>query len=309
MDFRKPLRPRHLWTVSLLLGIGLFLFALISLTTPAQAAPSHQDDKPSNDFCLACHQEEGVDLTLGNESLPVTINPTQFGLSVHGEEGIACVDCHSNISDYPHPDVKVKNVRDFTLGFLDTCKECHEEQYNKAHNSVHQIAFDEGNKNAAVCMDCHNPHTQSRLTGKTSGELTASARLHIPETCAQCHSTIYDQYKTSVHGNALTEEGNTDVPTCIDCHGVHDIQDPTTVSFRNSTPFLCANCHTDAEIMDKYKISTNVLNSYVADFHGTTVKLFEEEFPRANPPTSRSVPTVTAYTTSPRWMTRLQALP
>ena len=109
MDFRKPLRPRHLWTVSLLLGIGLFLFALISLTTPAQAAPSHQDDKPSNDFCLACHQEEGVDLTLGKESLPVTINPTQFGLSVHGEEGIACVDCHSNISDYPHPDVKVKN--------------------------------------------------------------------------------------------------------------------------------------------------------------------------------------------------------
>ena len=50
MDFRKPLRPRHLWTVSLLLGIGLFLFALISLTTPAQAAPANQDDKPSNDF-------------------------------------------------------------------------------------------------------------------------------------------------------------------------------------------------------------------------------------------------------------------
>ena len=39
--------------------------------------------------------------------------------------------------------------------------------------------------------------------------------------------------------------------------------------------------------MDKYGISTNVLNSYVADFHGTTVKLFEEEFP--GQPTNKPV--------------------
>jgi predicted CXXCH cytochrome family protein len=173
------------------------------------------------------------------------------------------------------------------LTFLETCKDCHEKQYTKTHDSVHQRALDEGNKNAAVCMDCHNPHTQTRLTGKTSGKLTPSARLNIPQTCAKCHSGIYDSYKYSVHGNALTQENNTDVPTCIDCHGVHNIQAPTTVTFRNSTPFLCAKCHTDASIMDKYGISTNVLNSYVADFHGSTVKLFEEEFP--GQPTNKPV--------------------
>ena len=295
MDFRKLIRPPRFWTVSLLLGFGLLVFALISLATPAQAAPSHrevskpsyQGDKPSNDFCLACHQEEGIDKAFGSESLPVTINPTQFGLSVHSEEGIACVDCHTGISDYPHPNIKVKNTRDFTLTFLGTCKDCHEEQYTKVQDSVHQRAFDAGNKNAATCADCHNPHTQTRLTGKTSGELTPSARLDIPETCSKCHSGIYDTYKFSVHGNALTQEGNTDVPTCIDCHGVHNIQDPTAVSFRNSTPYLCAKCHTDSTIMDKYGIPTNVLNSYVADFHGTTVKLFEEEFP--GQPTNKPV--------------------
>lgn len=296
MDFRKLLRPPRfsalrlrssVQAVFLILGFGLLFFSLASISTPAQAAPAYQDDKPSNDFCLACHQEEDIDLTLGKESLPVTINPTEFGNSVHSEEGLSCVDCHTNIGDYPHPDVKVKNTRDFTLSFLDTCKDCHEEQYTKTHDSVHQRAFDEDNKNAAVCMDCHNPHTQSRLTGKTSGKLTPSARLQIPETCAKCHSGIYDSYKYSVHGNALTQEGNTDVPTCIDCHGVHNIQNPTTVTFRNSTPFLCAKCHTDATIMDKYGISTNALNSYVADFHGTTVKLFEEEFP--GQPTNKPV--------------------
>jgi nitrate/TMAO reductase-like tetraheme cytochrome c subunit len=275
----------------LILGLGLLVYVLALSASPALASPaSHppsQEGKPGNDFCLACHQEEGIDKSIGSESLPVTINPTEFGFSVHAEEGLLCVDCHTEISDYPHPDVKVKNTRDYTLGFLETCKECHEEQYTQTHDSVHQAAFDGGNKDAAVCMDCHNPHTQTRLTGKTSGELTPSARLNIPATCAQCHTEVYDIYKTSVHGKALTEEDNTDVPTCIDCHGVHNIQDPTTVTFRNSTPFLCAKCHTDESIMSKYGISTNVLNSYVSDFHGTTVKLFEEQFP--DQPTNKPV--------------------
>ena len=33
---------------------------------------------------------------------------------------------------------------------------------------------------------------------------------------------IYYLYEESVHGEAL-ESGNRDVPTCTDCHGVHDI--------------------------------------------------------------------------------------
>ena len=84
MRLVKQFWPRHSWTLILVLGLGLLIFALTSLTTTtAQAAPVFQDDKPSNDFCLACHQEEGIDLTLGKESLLVTINPTQFGNSVH----------------------------------------------------------------------------------------------------------------------------------------------------------------------------------------------------------------------------------
>lgn len=142
-----------------------------------------------------------------------------------------------------------------------------------------------GNKNAAVCADCHNPHTQQKLTDDL-GKLLPAARLHIPETCAKCHSAIYDTYKESVHGKALTD-GNPDVPTCIDCHGVHNIQDPTTATFRNSTPYLCAKCHTDDALMYKYGLSTQVLNTYVADFHGTTVVLFDKTFP--DQPTNKPV--------------------
>jgi nitrate/TMAO reductase-like tetraheme cytochrome c subunit len=202
-------------------------------------------------------------------------------------EEIACVDCHSNITSFPHPEVTASSPRDFSLEMYPICQQCHVEQYQKVLDSVHQTGLAAGNINAAVCTDCHNPHTQTRLTDKDSGKLLANARLHIPETCAKCHSKIYDTYKNSVHGSALTQEGNPFVPTCIDCHGVHNIQDPTTNSFRNSTPYLCAECHTNQGIMNQYDISTNVLNTYVADFHGTTVKVFDETYP--DQPTNKPV--------------------
>jgi hypothetical protein len=138
-----------------------------------------------------------------------------------------------------------------------------------------------GNLNAAVCTDCHSAHTVRRLNDPNTHELSADARLWIPQTCAKCHNAIYQNYLTSVHGSALVDENNLDVPTCIDCHGVHNIENPTTAAYRLKSPKMCARCHTDSKIMNKYGISTNVLNTYVADFHGATVVLFEQQSPDA----------------------------
>jgi hypothetical protein len=272
----------------LALGAFLLLIAItFTRTTSAVAAPESQGDKPSDETCLACHQQQGMTTQIGGQPLPLTIDSARFEASVHGTENIACVDCHTNISGFPHPAVTASSPRDFSLELYPTCQQCHTEQYQKVLDSVHQTALAAGNTNAAVCTDCHNPHTQTRLTDKDTGELLLGARLVIPQTCAKCHNTIYETYKESVHGAALTEEGNQYVPTCIDCHGVHDIKDPTTNTFRNSTPFLCANCHTNETIMKQYGISTNVLSTYVADFHGTTVKMFDENYP--DQPTNKPV--------------------
>lgn len=269
------------------LGVFLLLVVMVLSATPAEAAPQFQGDQPTDEFCLGCHQQEGMTAQIGGEPLVITIDPEKFSSSVHGTENIACVDCHTNITGFPHPQVIASSSRFFSLQLYPICQECHMEQYQKTLDSVHQRALAAGNNNAAICTDCHNPHTQARLTDETTGELLASARLAIPQTCAQCHSTIYETYRQSVHGAALTDEANQDVPTCIDCHGVHNIADPTTNSFRNSTPYLCATCHTNETLMKKYGISTNVLNTYVADFHGTTVKMFEESFP--DQPTNKPV--------------------
>jgi predicted CXXCH cytochrome family protein len=66
--------------------------------------------------------------------------------------------------------------------------------------------------------------------------------------------------------------GNADVPVCIDCHRAHDISDPRVTSWIVKTPELCAKCHTDVVKMRRYGLSTNVVQSYLADFHGVTAR-------------------------------------
>ena len=273
------------------LGLALIVGAGIGLATPAvasKAAVPPLQDKPSNDYCLGCHTQPGMTRSLADGSaLPLTIDPSAFREGVHSQEDLLCVDCHTTISTFPHPEFKANTRRAATLELYTSCKDCHAEQYNNVLDSVHQTALAGGNFNAAVCTDCHNPHEQKRLTDPQTGALLPEARLRIPQTCARCHSAIFDTYAKSVHGAALTSAGNADVPTCIDCHGVHNIQNATTARFRNDVPQLCAKCHTNPEIMDKYGITTEVLNTYVADFHGTTVTLFEQVSP--DTPTNKPV--------------------
>jgi hypothetical protein len=260
-------------------GLALVSGAAFFLADSARAspAPTHPDRSPQSEACLTCHNLPEQQRPMpGGEILPLTIEREPFRDSAHG--ALDCTACHTRISAFPHPELTARSVRDFSLEMYTVCQSCHQEQYDRTLDSVHMRAVAAGNTNAAICTDCHDPHTQPRITGP-SGALLAEARLHIPETCARCHSTIYETYSQSVHGQALTEEGNTDVPTCIDCHGVHNIGDPTTEAFRLKSPQICANCHTDPEIMDRYGISTQVLSTYVTDFHGTTVVLFERLSP------------------------------
>ena len=89
-----------------------------------------------------------------------------------------------------------------------------------------------------------------------------------------------------MHGRALTE-GNPDVPTCTDCHQNHANAGPEFEStFHLNSPQICARCHGDKALMAKYGLSTQVMETYVADFHGKTVLIFERLYPdqRINKP-------------------------
>jgi hypothetical protein len=274
--------PRILGLV-LAVALGLALLAGIWLAFPARVDAISTAGGPlkqtENDACLACHSTPGQTAKFSDgELLSITIDKNAYAASVHGSSSIACMVCHKDISDYPHPAITAQSQRDYTYQQQNACKPCHDDKYQLTTDSVHNQALQNGNQEAPVCSDCHNPHTQGAVIDKSTNKLLQSARVLIPQTCARCHNAIYTAYKDSVHGGALVD-GNPDVPTCTDCHGVHNIGDPTTNKFRLSSPQMCAKCHTDNAIMGKYGLSTQVLNTYIADFHGTTVTLFQKLSP------------------------------
>ena len=76
----------------------------------AQAAPTAQNESPpeqvpmQNDECLDCHKTPDMYRELpSGEKLYLTVDRVAFETSIHGRQGYSCVQCHSNITGYPHP--------------------------------------------------------------------------------------------------------------------------------------------------------------------------------------------------------------
>lgn len=248
------------------------LFAVVmcfALPPPALAQSPPDGSEP----CLVCHINPDITLKFRDRSVVSgRINADAFHGTAHAQEGLTCQDCHQNYDDYPHPKIKAKDRRAYTLANNAACLPCHTEQAERHQDSNHALALAEGNRNAPVCVDCHDAHLTRALQ---------SDRQQAVQACRQCHAQIFEDYSLSVHGRALLAENNPDVPTCTGCHGVHSMADPHTNRFRLQSPQLCATCHADAGLMAPYGISTAVFETYVADFHGTTATLFQRQSPDA----------------------------
>ena len=248
--------------------LSAMAFAVLILLAMGAGASAAQGD---NATCLGCHTTPGLSTQLPNgDTLPLTMDPAVFNASVHGATGMQCTACHTNIDGYPHPKLTAKDRRDFQMERYQQCQKCHPDQYKASLDSNHARALASGNREGAICTDCHGAHDV-----KNPDE----PRQNISTTCQKCHSAIYEKYAKSVHGKSLMDGSNPDVPVCTDCHGSHSQDDPTTAAFRLKSPDVCGKCHGDAALMKKYGISTDVFNTYVADFHGTTVTLFEKQHP------------------------------
>ena len=197
-----------------------------------------------------------------------------------GRPGVACLSCHvpakssrAGVANTPTPPLVTNNF----------CLACHAkpEVTLKLPDGKELSMFVDpdvygrsmhGRKQMS-CTACHpdyQKHPHAPFKGQTTRALN---RKIVQERCATCHAELFAKYKESVHGKALIEEENLDVPTCTDCHGIHNMRDPDTLLFRLDSPDTCSKCHSDAKLMGKYKLSPNVTKSYLADFHGTTVRL------------------------------------
>ncbi len=235
------------------------LLAAMTATQSAQAGKPYEDES-----CLGCHSDNSLETSLqSGDSLPLFVDEQSFAGSVHGAK-LKCSDCHQDEVADPHPTKSFKDKRHVALVFADKCKRCHFKNYTDTLDGVHQKLIQKGNTQAALCVDCHGAHDIAR-----PGE----PRSKISQTCAKCHKPVYEVYAQSVHGKALIETENRDVPVCTDCHKAHDIKDPRGRDWLLATPELCGTCHTNDKLMAKYGLSSNVLSTYLTDFHGVASTL------------------------------------
>jgi nitrate/TMAO reductase-like tetraheme cytochrome c subunit len=270
MHFKKLFRTLAVATVVVVWGAGL------TVSRTALARDATQAASPG-DECVTCHSTPGLGMrfTTG-EIVSVYVDPWQWEQSVHGST-LQCTACHADSAVYPHLGRAIAHPSPREVGYLTrgyaTCGECHQQQYVEYLGSVHAIALRDGQAESAVCSDCHGDHDIEPAEAKRDGLSVRTAVIN----CGKCHQEEFQQYQNSVHGKALLNGGDPNVPVCVDCHGVHAMGDPTMPGFRRQSPYLCASCHADEALMKEYGLSASVMETYVADFHGTTMRMISSD--------------------------------
>jgi len=96
-------------------------------------------------------------------------------------------------------------------------------------------------KNNVSCDDCHGgaPEDASMSMSHQRGFKGAPKDKAIPEFCGTCHIAIKENYLQSGHGRTFMRTG--EGPSCITCHGSHNIQQASMDIINEQ---LCSRCHT-----------------------------------------------------------------
>jgi len=224
-----------------------YLSILLLLAVPALA----------KDSCVECHS--ALDGVLQKPAV-------SFPKDVHSQHGFSCADCHGGDRNADDPAVAMNRAKGFIgkparTAIPKLCANCHSDanlmhkfnpqqrvdQYTLYQTSVHGKRIAAGDDAAATCIDCHSVHD---IRG-VKDPLSPVYPLRIPETCAHCHAdpkhmakykiptNQFQEYRTSVHWEALSKRGDLSAPNCASCHGNHGATPPQVSSVAN----VCGTCH------------------------------------------------------------------
>ncbi len=260
--------------VGSLLGLALVAAGLAAGLAAAPVQAQSPQPAAGDEACLTCHGRPDLSLTLPNgDRLSLYVDQSAMAQSVHTSVGIQCQSCHPTFTGYPHPANTYPSARELARAYYQTCEKCHAANYAQTQDTLHNVHAQlsaAGDLKTAVCTDCHGVHDIRSIEND---------RVRISATCGRCHAAIYADYQASVHGVALVQENNREVPVCTDCHGVHSIQDPRLAQFRAASPEMCAGCHANAALMSKYGLTADVYNLYTLSWHGVDVSVYKAKWP------------------------------
>ena len=220
------------------LGRGLGS-ALIGLLLGAAGATANAADPAPAAECTSCHDQ-------GQK------------LEKSAHKGLPCDTCHDSHEKYPHP----ANIP------KPECVNCHADQAGDYANGVHGQARKAGNDSAPDCALCHGS-AHELLDPKSQAFRTA-----VPDTCGMCHSDVVEQYRASVHGQALAQ-GISQAPLCTDCHGEHKIIKHTSQDSPVNAAHIrdtCGSCHGNVRLTQKFGLPSDRLVTFDSSYHGLAAK-------------------------------------
>ena len=258
-------------------GSGVFFVVIISLMCGVILCPQLMS-QVQNQKCLICHGKQGFNVKKEDGTIrSLFVNDSLLAVSPH--TNLYCYDCHNDIVEITALGHRkdVKKVQ---------CTHCHfennpvgapeTEKYKEFQESVHSQERLKGNTNTPICQTCHGTHDIFRKKSLSALEL----KKKITKICGQCHLDIYSVYSTSIHGTALFEKGNADVPVCTDCHGEHSIKkpdDPASSVYKTNIYNTCGNCHASETIVEKYGIKADKFKTYESSYHGIAGQFGEKK--------------------------------
>jgi len=191
----------------------------------------------------------------GGQTVPLFVDAARLKSSVHGSAD--CVDCHKGFKADEMPHAKKILPVD--------CQSCHEiAAYGK---SVHGRG--QGDV-AARCEDCHGTHGIL----SPSDPKSPTNRAHLSGVCGKCHEDEASHYARSAHGTAL-EQGVKGAPTCVDCHGEHNVEEIASKQspvYKGHEAEVCLKCHLDnPEVRRRVGPSAGFIADYRASVHGVAL--------------------------------------
>ncbi len=168
---------------------------------------------------------------------------------------------------------------------VDKCYSCHNDiGTNEAQLYSGDVHFKAG----VTCADCHGGDAtvedQDAAMNPAKGYIGVPKAAAIPQVCGKCHGpsatdfkekyhldNVMDEFKASVHGRALTESN--DGPSCISCHGIHnitDIHDKRSPVYATNVTKTCSKCHSNPEYMKKFNpgLPVDQYEKYLTSVHG-----------------------------------------
>ena len=229
-------------------SFALLVFAFLTFTFDSSAQ--------SKADCLQCHADHGLTMEKGGKTVRLFVDARAFATSAHGD--LECVACHVGFSatDIPH----VRKIRPVD------CSSCHsDDAFLHYRASVHGQSGKNG-KQRVACSDCHGTHAISKLAADSLG----GRKQFALDVCGRCHGDVLGKYMSSDHGKALAG-GVNGAPSCIDCHGEHDVASPDSalsVTSHKNRSAVCLHCHKDEpSVRKRVGLSYGFITSYENSIH------------------------------------------